>query len=89
MNLDESVSTVCSITKGDSPIKIWFTFQGEDDLYSSNLTSNDGIVIMRNTQKMSALSIEAVKARHRGNYTCFASNRAGVAQHSTYLSING
>jgi len=44
---------------------------------------------MRSTQKMSVLSIEAVKARHRGNYTCFAHNKAGVAQQSAYLAING
>lgn len=80
---------MCSITKGDLPLKIWWTFQGDDDLFSYNLTSNDGVIIMRSTQKMSALSIDAVKARHRGNYTCFAQNRAGFVQHSAYLAING
>lgn len=80
---------MCSITKGDVPINIWWTFQGVDDKFTYNLTSNDGIVIMRSTQKMSVLSIEAVKARHRGNYSCFASNKAGTSQHNSYLSING
>lgn len=46
-------------------------------------------MITRNTQKVSMLAIEAVKARHRGNYSCLASNKAGVAQHHAYLSING
>jgi hypothetical protein len=35
------------------------------------------------------LAIEAVKAHHRGNYSCFARNRAGLAQYSAFLSVNG
>lgn len=89
LNLDDSVSAVCSVTKGDLPLKIWFTFKGEDDDYPYNLTTNDGIIITRNTQKISMIAIEAVKARHRGNYTCFASNKAGAANHTSYLAING
>jgi len=89
LNLDDSVSAVCSVTKGDMPLKIWFTFKGEDDDYPYNLTTNDGVIITRNTQKISMIAIEAVKARHRGNYTCFASNKAGVANHTAYLAING
>lgn len=79
----------CSVTKGDTPLKIWWSFKGEDDDLAQNLTSNDGIMITRNSQKFSTLAIEAVKARHRGNYTCHASNRAGTSQQSSYLSING
>jgi hypothetical protein len=88
-NFDESASATCSITKGDNPIKIWWTFKGEDEDFSYNLTTTDGILITRNTQKISMLAIEALKARHRGNYTCFASNKAGTTQASAYLSING
>lgn len=89
LNLDESVSTVCSITKGDLPIRIWWTFSGDGDELSHNLTTNDGIMITRNGQKVSMLSIDAVKARHRGNYTCYASNKGGFAHQSSYLAING
>ena len=80
---------MCSITKGDIPIKIYWNFQGVDDDSAYNLTSNDGVVITKPSQKMSVLAIEAVKARHRGNYTCIASNKAGSTQHHAYLSING
>jgi len=80
---------MCSITKGDSPIKLWWTFKGDEDDHPYNLTTNDGILITKPSAKMSVLGIEAVKARHRGNYTCHAQNRAGVAQHSAYLAING
>lgn len=81
---------MCSITKGDLPLKIWWTFDADNsDELSYNLTTNDGVVITRTSQKVSTLAIEAVKARHRGNYTCFASNNGGVAQHSTHLVIYG
>lgn len=83
------MSTTCSVTKGDLPLKIWWTFKGDHDEIPYNLTSNDGIMITRNGQKLSVLNIEAVKARHRGNYSCFAQNNAGVSQQFSYLSING
>lgn len=89
MNLDEAVAATCIITKGDLPIKIFWTFKGDYEEFPYNLTSNDGVMITRNTQKISMLSIEAVKARHRGNYTCHAQNRGGLAEHSAYLAING
>lgn len=88
-NFDDSVTATCSVTKGDIPMKLWWTFMGEDDQYPQNLSTSDGIVISRTGQKLSVLNIEAVKARHRGNYSCFAQNRAGVAQQHSYLSING
>lgn len=89
VNLDEAVAATCIITKGDLPIKIWWTFKGDYEDFAYNLTSNDGVMITRTSQKMSVLGIEAVKARHRGNYTCHASNKAGVTQHFAYLAMNG
>lgn len=88
-NIDESISATCSVTKGDIPLKLWWTFNDDNDKTSYNLSTNDGIVITRASQKVSSLLIEAVKARHRGNYTCYAQNRAGSASHSSYLAING
>lgn len=46
-------------------------------------------MITRNGPKLSLLNIEAVKARHRGNYTCYARNKGGISQHSAFLSVNG
>lgn len=89
MNPDDAVSVVCSITKGDLPITIWWTFLDDLSKEERNLSSNDGLMIMRSSLKLSVLSIDAVKARHRGNYTCFAKNKAGVSQYSTFLFING
>lgn len=87
--LDETVTVSCTITKGDVPVHIWWTLSNYDDKIEKNLTTNDGVVITRNSQKISVLAIEAVKSRHRGNYTCYASNRAGTFTTSSYLSING
>jgi hypothetical protein len=89
LNLDESVTATCSITKGDLPIHIWWKFHDGSDEMSFNLTTNDGIIITRTSAKVSLLTIDAVKARHRGNYTCFAQNKGGVVQHGAYLMING
>lgn len=90
VNLDESISATCSITKGDLPMQIWWRFtEGFGDMLSHNLTGVDGVDITRNSQRLSVLNIDAVKSRHRGNYTCFAENKAGFAQHSAYLSMNG
>jgi hypothetical protein len=89
INLDETVTATCTITKGDLPLKVWWTiYDTYNDIYQ-NLTSNDGLLITKSSQKVSMLTIEAVKARHRGNYTCHAQNKAGTSQHSAYLAING
>lgn len=89
MNLDEAVSATCTITKGDLPIHIWWSLYDVEMGGERNLSTNDGVMILRNSQKISSLNIDAVKARHRGNYTCYAKNKAGIAQHSAFLSVNG
>lgn len=89
INVHESVSAMCSVNKGDSPIFVWWTLLNDEEDNEQNLTSNDGIMILKNSPKLSVLNIESVKARHRGNYTCYAKNKAGIFQHSAYLAING
>lgn len=69
-------------------MKVWWQFSDGFE-FEKNLTTNDGVEIMRRGQKVSMLSIEAVKARHRGNYTCRAQNKAGTAMQSAQLAING
>jgi Immunoglobulin domain len=89
VNFDEAVTATCTITKGDQPIKIWWSLSDSDLGMDRNLSSSDGVMITRNSQKISMLAIEAVKARHRGNYTCYAMNKAGLALHSAFLAVNG
>lgn len=89
VNFDEAITATCTINKGDLPIHIWWSLTENDPYLERNLSTNDGVMITRTSQKLSVMSIEAVKARHRGNYTCFAKNRAGIAQHSAFLYVNG
>jgi hypothetical protein len=89
-NLDESVTATCSVSKGDLPIHIWWTLSDSyESLTEYNISTNDGVMITKASQKISMLAIDAVKARHRGNYTCYARNKAGISQNSAYLAING
>lgn len=89
VNFDDSVTATCSIIKGDLPLMVWWRFTESEESMSYNLTTNDGVVVTKPSQKISILAIDAVKARHRGNYTCFAQNKGGSSQFSTYLAVNG
>lgn len=90
VNFDDSVTATCSVIKGDLPINIWWTLGDSFESMSEyNISTNDGIVISKAGNKLSVLNIEAVKARHRGNYTCYARNKGGITRHSAYLSVNG
>lgn len=89
VNLDETVTATCTIIKGDLPIRTWWRFSESDESMAYNLTTGDGIVITKPSQKVSLLTIEAVKARHRGNYSCYAANKGGATSHSAYLAVNG
>lgn len=85
----ESVSAMCSVNKGDLPIKIWWTISENEHDYPRTLSTNDGVVIAQTGNKLSVLNIESVNGRHRGNYTCYAKNKAGIVNHNAYLAING
>lgn len=82
LNEGDTASVSCVATKGDMPIGLTF--------YHNNIPVIDenGVVIMKSA-KMIALTIENVRADHQGNYTCRASNRAGQAEYTADLNING
>lgn len=83
-NSGDMVSATCSIMKGDFPVEIVWKFNGRA------IGFNDpDLTITRINKHMSALSIESVAARHAGEYTCVATNRAGNVTHSTTLAVNG
>lgn len=77
------VSTSCTVNKGDLPLDIYWTRNG------GRIYTNDGLMVMRNNQRLSVLSIESVRARHAGNYTCVAANSGGVTISSAMLRVNG
>ena len=90
LNLYDTVSATCTVSKGDLPIEIWWTVIEADDpdLLDKILTTSDEVEIRKN-KKISVLSIDSVKARNRGNYTCHAKNKAGETSVSAQLAING
>lgn len=83
INAMDMVSASCTVNKGDLPMKISWTRNGRQ------LFSNDGISISRTNQRISILSIESVRDRHSGNYSCVAENLAGSVNYTTSLWVNG
>lgn len=83
-NWGDSISVVCAILKGDLPIEITWALNGEPIR-----PDRSDINILATTRKNSILSIESVAARHAGEYTCSASNKAGATSHSATLAVNG
>ena len=79
----DSAQTVCSIAKGDDPIKISWSFHGH------SISNDQGIVITNFGTRTSILVIASVDHQHRGNYTCQASNKAGHISSTTALKVNG
>lgn len=79
----DMVSASCTVNKGDLPVEIHWKRNGH------KIFSNDGISISRTNKRMSVLSIESVRDRHSGEYTCVAENSAGVVEHTAMLSVNG
>ncbi|XP_076672537.1 Down syndrome cell adhesion molecule 1 isoform X40 [Andrena cerasifolii] len=80
----ELISVTCSVTKGDKPLEISWAFNGTpiDGRHGSD------VVIASTNKKNSVLTVESVAARHAGEYTCSASNRAGATTHSAQLIVN-
>ncbi|XP_076629340.1 cell adhesion molecule Dscam1-like isoform X17 [Colletes latitarsis] len=83
-NWGEAVSAVCTIVKGDLPIEVSWALNGEPIS-----TNNHGDISISSTGKrVSLMTIEAVSARHAGEYTCTASNAAGATSYSSILAVN-
>ncbi|XP_011645362.1 Down syndrome cell adhesion molecule-like protein Dscam2 isoform X7 [Pogonomyrmex barbatus] len=83
-NWGEQISAVCSILKGDLPIEIRWSLNGE---IITRLTHPD-VIITNTGKKTSLLTIESVTARHAGEYSCVASNLVGSVSRSAILSVN-
>ena len=73
----------CIVTEGDEPLSIGWTFHGH------TLSADLGIVTTPLGSRGSSLMIPSVGHKHRGNYTCKASNVAGVRTKSVELRVNG
>lgn len=83
MNYDETVSVTCTVSGGDLPINfIWLLNRVPIEPHQEILTEKRG-------KRISALTIESLKANHRGNITCLAENPAGTVEYTSELMVNG
>lgn len=84
-NWGEQVSATCNVLKGDSPIKIHWTLNGEPIKHKTH----KDISITMSGKKISLLVIDSVSAHHAGEYACIAKNLAGSSSRSAILAVNG
>ncbi|XP_044595769.1 Down syndrome cell adhesion molecule-like protein Dscam2 isoform X1 [Cotesia glomerata] len=83
-NWGEQVSAMCSVLKGDQPVEIRWSLNGQ----LITRQNHPDIMISKTGKKISLLSIDAVTAQHAGEYSCEASNQAGSTSRSAVLSVN-
>nr|XP_050869974.1 cell adhesion molecule Dscam2-like isoform X24 [Vespula vulgaris] len=81
VNSGESVSAVCTIVSGDSPLEITWALNGMP------VEENQRISVTT-TKRNSLLSIDSASPTHAGTYTCVASNAAGATTYSAVLTVN-
>ena len=83
-NYGESTAVQCMASKGDLPLTIQWSLNGEP------LTgNNDQITVVKMSPRLSSLSIESINHRHRGVYKCKVTNLAGTAELTANLIVNG
>ena len=78
-----SATITCSVSAGDEPLKISWSFHG------INISSDSGITTGNFGSRTSILMIQSVSHGHRGMYTCRARNKAGSASSTAELKVNG
>lgn len=78
------MTATCTVLKGDYPIDIEWAHNG----VPINRDNTD-ITIVNTSKRVSLLTIEAVTARHAGEYSCSASNMAGGTSYTATLAVNG
>lgn len=83
-NSGDSTAVQCMISKGDLPLQIHWTLNGEPVVNGAN-----NMQVVRFSPRLSSLSIDAISGTHRGTFRCIASNLAGRVEASSDLKVNG
>lgn len=78
----ESVQMMCHISKGDTPLEVYWEFNGKKISRELGTFSKVG-------DRSSVLMMPLVTGAHSGNYTCIAKNNAGTTSYTTILKIIG
>lgn len=79
----ETASVQCVVQKGDLPMNILWLHNGY------MMGDNFGVNIAQMSPRISYLNIDSVEARHSGNFTCQATNKAGQDEYTSELHIDG
>lgn len=84
LHVDQYLSLSCSISDGDLPLNIFWTFN------SQLIVNGDmDISVSKLGKRSSVLTIDSVSGSHAGNYSCNAANNAGSASYATELKVIG
>lgn len=83
-NYGDSTAVQCMVYKGDLPLQIQWSLNGQPIT-----NEHAGIRVMKMSQKLSSLSIDAISDIHRGLFKCSATNAAGSSEHIAELNVNG
>ena len=83
VNQGEVGQLLCTVVKGDEPLTINWSLQGEE------LSSGPDLTTSQIGTRTSLLMISSVSYRHTGKYTCTATNAAGSSSISAELKVNG
>ena len=75
----------CIVSTGDTPLSITWAFHGKD----SSTRTQTGVTITKIGSKTSLLTMESVSQENAGSYTCQVSNKAGTANYTAELVVNG
>ncbi|XP_050305229.1 cell adhesion molecule Dscam2 isoform X49 [Anthonomus grandis grandis] len=81
VNTGDSVQLSCYVNKGDMPLTFSWHLNGR------NVEKLPEINVSLFGKKTSLLNIDSVKASHAGNYTCVASNKAGISSFTAELTV--
>ena len=83
MSYGEFINVQCIISGGDLPVNISWILNGKPfDDYLEIYTTKRG-------KRINELTIESVAAKHAGNYSCIAENKAGSVNYTAELKVNG
>lgn len=87
LSVGDNAQLTCHVARGDMPIIITWTFRSGDGGSPGPLP--EPMLLNRIGKKIVMLEIPSVTEYHRGSYTCVATNRAGVIEHTARLTVNG